>query len=147
MTAFRVNPETQFVETSNGKLTADGFNALQQIADAAEAEQTATGTVDFWAGLVEVVSDKDYTLVLNVTFAGTIDETVTQSATGTATFTFKINTTALGGTPNDVSTVEQAQSHVATNAFIAGDNIVLTASANSSCEDAAFRIKYTRAPA
>lgn len=141
MTAFRVNPETQFTEPS-GKLTADGFNALQQIADAAEATTTPTTTTDCWAGLVEVVSDKSYTLVLNVSFAGTITETTTQSETGTATFTFKINSTALSGTANDVSTVEQSQAH--TSAFVAGDNIVLTASANSSCEGAAFTIKYTR---
>lgn len=144
MTAFRVNPETQFTESS-GKLTQDGFNALQQIADAAEAEDTPAAETDFWAGLIEVVSDKDYTLVLSATFAGSINETVTQSAANTATFTFKINSTALGGTANDVSTVEQAQSHTTSNAFVEGDNIVLTVSANASCEDAAFRIKYTKA--
>lgn len=146
MTAFRVNPETQFVESS-GKLTADGFNALQQIADAAEAEDGGTagaGIVDCWAGLIEIVADKSYLLVVNVPFAGTISETTTDAETGTATFTFDINGTPLGGTANDVSTVEQSQNHASANTFIAGDNIGLTASSNSSCEGASFTIKYTR---
>lgn len=144
MTVVRVNPETQFTEPS-GKLTQDGFNALQELANAVDGTNAATpgsGIIDCWAGLVEVVQDKDYTLVLNVPFAGTITQTTTQSETGTATFTFKVNSTAFSGTANDVSTVEQSQTH--STAFVAGDNIVLTASANSSCEGAAFTIKYER---
>lgn len=147
MTAFRVNPETQFVEPS-GKLTADGFNALQQIADEAEGGDTGTpgsGIIDAWHGAIEVVSDKEYPLVGKAAFAGSISETTTKSSTGTATFTFYINGVALGGTPNDVSTVEQDQAHASANAFVSGDRITVTASANASCEDAELTIKYTRA--
>lgn len=142
---MKVNPETQFTEAS-GKLTQDGWNALQEIADAANAEgPTVTpgvGIVDCWAGFIEIVAEKDYLLIVNVAFPGTISETTTQSEIGTATFTYKINSTALSGTANDVSTVEQSQTH--SSAFVAGDNIVLTASGNSGCEGASFSIKYTR---
>lgn len=145
MTAFRVNPETQFVEPT-GKLTADGFNALQQIADAAEAEgpvvTPGAGIADDWSGNIKTVSDKTITLVQETSFAGAVSKTTTQSAAGTATFTFKINGVSFDGTANDVSTVEQSQVHTST--FAIGDLIAVTISASSSCEDAAFTIHYTR---
>jgi hypothetical protein len=76
--------------------------------------------------------------------AGTITETVTKSVSGTCTATFKVNSTALGGTANSVSSAEQSQAHASTNTFVAGDDIVLTVSSNSSCADMSFSIKYTR---
>lgn len=145
MTAFRVNPETQFVEPS-GKLTQDGFNALQQIADAAEGGDTATpgsGILDGWSGNIKRVAEETRTLVQQTSFAGTITKTTTQSGTGTCTFTFKLNGVALDGTANDVSTVEQEQNHA--TAFVLGDTVAVTMSANSGCENAAFTIHYTRA--
>lgn len=144
MTAFRVNPETQFVEPS-GKLTQDGFNALQQIADAAEAEDTSTpggGIKDGWSGNIKKVAEETITLVLAASFPGTVTKTDTQSATGTCTFTFKLNGVAFDGTANDVSTSKQSQNH--TTAFVLDDKIEVTMSANSGCEKAAFTIHYTR---
>ena len=75
---------------------------------------------------------------------GTITETTTISVSGTCTATFKINTTALGGTANSVSSGEQSQAQASNNVFSAGDDIVLTVSSNSSCADLSFSIKYTR---
>lgn len=96
------------------------------------------------AGGLEVPENKSYTLVLNIPFAGTITSTTTKSVSGTCTATFKINTTALGGTANAVSSSEQEQAHASANAFVAGDDIVLTVSANAACVDMSFTIKYTR---
>lgn len=144
MTAFRVNPETQFVESS-GKLTQDGFNALQQIADAAEAPDTGTpgsGIADDWHGNIKTVADETITLIQSTSFAGTVSKTTTQSGAGTATFTFSIDGTPLSGTANDVSTVEQEQNH--SSAFAVGAKITLAMSANASCTRAAFSIAYTR---
>lgn len=100
--------------------------------------------LDGIAGVIESPQNQDYKLVVKIPFAGTISETTTISAAGTCTATFKINTTALGGTANSVSTSEQSQAHVANNTFAAGDDIVVTVSSNSSCDRLSFLIKYTR---
>ncbi len=90
------------------------------------------------------VTDGDYTIIVNCSFAGTITETTTDCVSGTGTATFKINTTALGGTANSVSSTEQSQAHASSNAFSAGDNIVITMSSTSSLVDMSVKIKYTR---
>lgn len=95
-------------------------------------------------GFIAAPSNKSYTIALKMAHPGTITETTTKSASGTCTATFKINSTALGGSANSVSSAEQSQSHVSSNAFLAGDDIVLTVSSNSSCADMSFSIKYTR---
>jgi fructose-specific component phosphotransferase system IIB-like protein len=113
---------------------------LQSALDA----KAATSQVASISGFIEVVDNKDYRLVVKAPFAGTITETTTISSAGTATATFKINTTALGGTANSVSSSEQSQSHASANAFSAGDDIVLTVSSNSSCTDLSFTVQFTR---
>lgn len=104
----------------------------------------ATQTGEMIAGFIASPSDKDYRIVVKMAHGGTITETTTISAAGTCTATFKTNSTALGGTANSVSTSEQSQSHSSSNTFSAGDDLVLTVSSNSSCEDMSFSIKYTR---
>lgn len=103
-----------------------------------------TTITENWSGMFRTGGDDTVTLIQNAPFAGTITSTTTKSASGTATYTFKINTTALGGTANSVSSAESEQAHSTANAFAVGDDIVLTRSANSTCVDAAFTIKYTR---
>jgi hypothetical protein len=93
---------------------------------------------------VETVADQDYDIMINCSFGGTINEITTDCLSGTCTLTGKINTTALGGTANSVSTTEQTQAHASANVFVAGDNIRLTISANSACLDMSVKIKYTR---
>lgn len=105
---------------------------------------STTQTGEFMSGFIASPSNKDYRIVVKAAHAGTITETTTRSASGTCTATFKINTTALGGTANSVSSTEQSQAHSSANAFAAGDDIVITISANSSCVDMSFTIKYTR---
>ena len=82
--------------------------------------------------------------MLRAKHAGTITEATTQSASGSCTATFKVGSTALGGGANAVSTTLQTKSHSSSNGFAAGDTITLTVSANSSCVDLAFSVKYTR---
>lgn len=111
-----------------------------------EAEKTklAASFVECVGGFIESPTNKDYRIVINIPYAGTINETTTRSASGTCTATFKINTTALGGTANSVSSVEQSQTHTTSNTFVAGDDIVITISSNSACVDMSFLIKITR---
>lgn len=92
---------------------------------------------------IETVADQDYIFAIKMPFAGTITETTTKCTSGTATATFKINTTALGGTANSVSSAEQSQAHASSNTFAEGDDIIVTMSANSSCAKASLNIKGT----
>lgn len=130
--------------TSFARTILDDANAgaVRTTISALAATDTITDAI---SGLIEVPDDQDYRLVVKAPFAGTITETVTRSASGTATATFKVNTTALGGTANSVSSTEDAQAHGSSNTFVAGDDIVLTVSSNSSCVDLSFTIKFTRA--
>lgn len=103
-----------------------------------------TQTQEIIGGFIASPADKNYTLALKMAHGGTITETTTKCVTGTCTATFKINSTALGGTANAVSSSEQSQAHSSENVFAAGDDIVLTVSSNASCADMSFSIKYTR---
>ena len=103
-----------------------------------------TQTGEAISGLIVTPADGDYKIVVKTPHGGTITETTTISASGTCTLTFKINTTALGGTANSVSSSEQSQAHASANTFVAGDDIVLSVSSNSSCSKMTFTIKYTR---
>lgn len=119
--------------------------ALKTYFDALYSGITHTHTVtEGGSWLIPAPSNKSYTLGLKMPYAGTITETTTKSTSGTCTVTFKINSTALGGTANSVSSSEQSQAHSTANAFVAGDDIVATISANSSCIDALLAIKWTR---
>lgn len=134
--------------------SATGVVELATDAEAIAKSDTARALVpanlaaliitDVLSGLISTPSNQDYRLVVKIPFGGTITETVTRSTAGTATATFKINTTALGGTANSVSTTEQAQTHSSANAFVADDDIVLTISSASSCTNLSFTIKFTR---
>lgn len=131
----------------SGKADASHTHAQSDITGltAALAAKAATSqTTEMGAGFIASPSDKSYKLFVKMAHGGTITETTTISVSGTCTATFKINTTALGGTANSVSSAEQSQSHSSANTFVAGDDIVLTVSSNSSCADMSFSIKYTR---
>lgn len=126
------------------------------VADGGTGSSTAAGartnlsaaalsqTTECIAGFIATPANKDYRLVVKIPHGGTITETTTISVSGTCTATFKVNTTALGGTANSVSSGEQAQAHASSNTFAADDDIVLTVSSNSTCVDMTFSIKYTR---
>jgi hypothetical protein len=107
----------------------------------------ATGlvaTTECIAGYIATAADKTYKIVVKIPHGATITEATTISESGTCTATFKINTTALGGTANSVSTSETSQSHGSANVASAGDDIQLTVSSNSACLGLSFSLKYTR---
>lgn len=100
--------------------------------------------VDEWSGLDRSVANETLTLVMNASFAGTILATSTKCASGTATVTFEINSTALGGAANAASSTEQTVARTSANRFNAGDDIKMVISANASCVDLYFSIKFIR---
>ncbi len=106
---------------------------------------TASSTfTDTFSVLIETVANQDYKIVVKCPFGGTIVNTTSICVSGTATATFKINTTALGGTANAVSSAEQTQAQASNNVFVAGDDIVITMSANASCLRASLTVEFTR---
>jgi hypothetical protein len=121
-------------------------NNLSDLLDvpAARTNLGLDDIVDFISGLIPLPIDLSYKLIVKAPYAGTITEVTTISASGTCTATFKINTTALGGTANSVSSTEESQAHASANSFVAGDDIVLTVSANATCVDMSFTIKFTK---
>ena len=132
-------------QASNGTLDdADEIYVSFDSDATAAGGASTTQTGECIAGFIGSPSNKDYKIVVKAPHGGTITETTTISASGTCTATFKINTTALGGTANSVSSSEQSQAQASSNVFSAGDDIVITVSSNSSCADMSFSIKYTR---
>jgi len=131
---------------ANGQIESlsGGFKFPDDTVQTTAATAPSFSQIDFIAGLIPSVANQDYRLVINIPYGCTINETTTRCTSGTATATFKINTTALGGTANSISTSEQSQTHSSTNTVVAGDDIVLTISANSSCLFLSFTIKLTR---
>lgn len=125
---------------------ADGGTGASSAATARSNLSAAalSQTTECIAGFIASPSDKSYKILVKAPHGGTITEATTISVSGTCTATFKINSTALGGTANSVSSAEQSQAHASNNVFAAGDDIVLTVSSNSSCADMSFSLKYTR---
>ena len=137
-------------------MTTLGFSAhFQDMVDDANAaasratigagtSSVAASQTDGFGGLIEAPAEQDYRIVIQAPFAFTINSTTTRCLSGTCTATFKINTTALGGTANSVSSSEQEQTHSSSNSVSAGDDVVITISSNSSCVDMSFMVKITR---
>lgn len=98
---------------------------------AGKASATQTWSQSF---LFEAPEDGDYRVEVNAAIARSITSVTTRSAAGTATLTVKIDTTALGGTANSVSTSEQTQTHSSANSLPVGGDIVFTLSSVSGVE-------------
>ncbi len=128
--------------TAAGRAILDDATAAAQRATLSAA--TTSQTDQIGGAILGSLGNRSYTIVVDTKIGFTITEVTTQSVSGTATATWKINSTALGGTANSVSSSETTQAHASNNVAAAGDNIVLTISANSSCVDLYFNIKITR---
>ncbi len=100
--------------------------------------------VEEFSVVIAYPSNKDYRLVLKAAVARTVTEVVTRCVSGTCTATTKIDTTALGGTANSVSSSEQSQSHSSANVWGVGADLVVTVSSNSACVDMTLTVKTTR---
>jgi len=93
---------------------------------------------------VDVVANTDYVLWYDAPFAGTVTLIRTESTSGTCTLTGKVNTTALGGTANSVSSTASEQAHASSNTFVKGDKLQFTISSNSACLNLAAAFYLTR---
>jgi hypothetical protein len=130
--------------SGSGSVAATLASGAVEGANLATAVQNAILN-DCIAGVIELPEDGDTRLWINIPYGFTISSTTTRSASGTCTATFKINTTALGGTANAVSSTEQEQAHASDNVVVAGDDLVVTISSNSACEKLSFTVEFARA--
>ncbi len=143
--------DTTITRVSAGVVAVEGVNIVMTggaLGTPASGTLTNCGglvaTTECIAGYIETVANKTYKIVVKMPHGFTITEATTISDSGTCTATFKINTTALGGTANSVSSSETSQSHGSANVGSAGDDVQLTVSSNSTCLGLAFSLKYTR---
>lgn len=132
--------------TTFGTLTANNTPTfdLAPATTKGGAGIATTSQIEYGAWLIPFLDDGDYRVVINIPYGLTITSTTSRCTAGTATATFKINTTALGGTANAVSTSEQTQSHSSDNVMAVGDDLVITVSASSGCQNATLAFAATR---
>lgn len=124
---------------------AAAYNDINNIYDLiSQIDNISNNQIFDFTGFIETPSDKVYTIIYNADFGGTINATKTISASGTATATFKINTTEIGGSANSVSSSGDSVVRSSDNTFVVGDKITITISSNSACADLSFTVKYTR---
>jgi len=93
---------------------------------------------------ISTVANQDYTIILKAPHGGLISDIAGKSASGTCTATFKIEGVAITTGAVSVTSTESAVTPTGAATFVAGDTISVTCSANSSCLDANFSIKYSR---
>lgn len=115
-------------------------------ASGARTNLSAAATSQPWreSAIIEFPDDGDY--VFPDFFPGVIEITkvITDCDAGTCTLTTKINTTALGGTPNSVSTTRQDQTHSTSNISAQDDDLRFTVASNSGCERMQITLVGTR---
>lgn len=124
-----------------GDVTASGSGSVSTTLSATLQNRI---NLDFFSWNIPVVSDGTYKVAINVPFGFTLNSVTTICTSGTCTATTKINTTALGGTANSVSSSQQVQTHSSANTVVATDAINLTISSNSSCLGLCITWKITR---
>lgn len=139
-----INEGTVGADSPLWQCTSNAGGTIGVTAITFVTRESLTNFTEMWSFLVAAPANGDYRFIANIPYACTINSVTTRSASGTCTFTGKINTTALGGTANAVSTSEQEQAHVTANVMAAGDDFVGTVSANAACVNMTVTVKVTR---
>lgn len=143
-------PPPRSMTTEDGTLSDRAYQWLSTVQQEAAATNLALAEL---AGQVDADGDtfsisypenKTYSVMIDAPFGFTISSITSICASGTATATFKIGSTALGGGANSVSTSAQTKTHTTDNVVAAGDSLNCTISSVSSCDGAIFMIKFTR---
>lgn len=150
-------PQPSGLNDAKGQTTQAGYRYMQSLDQAARSASSSIATLEATAAtlatkagqtfalpaFIEYPEAKDYKVLIKAPFAMTVTSVTTICTTGTATLTVKINSTALGGAANSVSTSEQSQSHSSANSVAVGDDIVLTFSSVSSVENVSVMVSGT----
>lgn len=146
MTRRPVPVQTNRLANPDGTPSAETQRFLKSLGrsvselSSGKASNTQTWEQSFF---FEYPEAKDYKVVVKAPVARTITSVTTVSTAGTATVTVKINSTALGGTANSVSTSEQTQAHSSDHEVAADDDIVITFSSVSGVENVSVTLSGT----
>jgi len=118
----------------------------RDLSDTSGGLTTKAAKAQAWSEsvIIEFPDDGDYVFPAFFARATTITEVVTECDDGTCTLTVKINSTALGGTANSVSTTRDEQAHTDDNVAADEDDLVLTVSSNSACERMSVTLRGTQ---
>lgn len=128
---------------SDGKPTVAFQRYLERIEDVGGLNSvTEALKVETWSWFVEYAENKDYHVIKNLPYGGTVNSVTTDCTAGTCTVTGYVDGVALSGTANSASTTEQTQEH--TSAVAVGADFKFTVSSNSSCEGLTVTVKFTR---
>lgn len=133
---------TGVVELATDAETITGTDTVRAVTPANVAAKTVK---DWISVLIEKPANQDYVISRNLPVGCTVNSITTKCASGTCTLTGKINTTAMGGTANAVSSTEVTQAQASANVAAAGDDLVLTVSANATCLRLEATVAITRA--
>lgn len=120
------------------------LGGVQDSIETLDSEKADKDQVTFGSWLIPAPEDKDYPVIVNCPVAFTITDVTTRTSAGTATVTVKINSTALGGSPNSASTSESTESHSSDNEVGVGDSITITVGDTNDAEDLTVTIAGTR---
>lgn len=108
-----------------------------------KAAKTQAGGLS--SGISGSVADADYIVLLKAPFGGAITETTSRCNAGSATVTWAINGSGIGGTANSMTNTRSSQAHSGGSAsFSLGDTISYTVSAASGCSDSINEATFTR---
>lgn len=140
--AKAVIPEpSQALTDKQGTVDATWYNYMQQVTQTANESTKAGACFLFRAPQEETV-----TIILNCPFKWIIDLSTVKTKTGTATVTFAIDDTPLGGDPNSASTGQDEQTHDADNVCDVGQDITATFSGVSvDCESLSITLRGNKA--
>jgi hypothetical protein len=147
LAAVKAFDPTDYATAAQGTLADSALQSGDNVSDLTNdagyltSASTITDTINM---LVETPADQDYEIWRNIPFAITVTKITTIADSGTCTLTGLINTTALGGTANSVSSSENVQTHSTSNTASAGDDLKVTVSSNSSAANMRVTVEFTR---
>ena len=126
--------------TGNIVLAISDITGLQTALDSKAIIEQVEQTSIF----IKTPADGTERVILKAGYVFSITEVTTISTSGTCTLAVSINGLALGGSSNAVSTSEVSEAHSTDNAVSIGDDVEITISSNSSCENLSISLTGTR---
>jgi hypothetical protein len=124
-----------------GSFTIDGKG---RVTGATRQAISLTSVTGFISGFIPTVANGLVTLCNSAPFAFTVKETITKCSAGTASASFRINGTAIGGGPNAISTTLTSVTRTTSNSVAIGNRLEMEVSSNTSCFDMSFTVVYNR---
>ncbi len=141
-------PQPASLNDAKGQTTTHGYRYFDSLDRAARDHESRLGTVEalktfsiVW--FIPAPLAQDYTYI-NLPYAFTVNSMTTKCTAGTCTAVAKINSTAITGLSNSVSTTEVTNNASGANAFAAGDDIKITLSDVSSSVNVSVTLNVTR---